>query len=49
LTKSFLAGHGQDDQIEDNGMQRCVEQMGGTRNICRILIEKPEGYVRLED
>lgn len=49
LTKSFLARHYQDDQIEEIGMQRYMEQMGGTRNVCRILIGKPEGYVRLED
>jgi hypothetical protein len=49
LTKSLLPRQYQDDQIEENGMQRYVEQMGGTRMVCRILIGKPEGYVHLED
>jgi hypothetical protein len=49
LAESFLARHYQDDQIEENGMQWYVEEMGGTKNICRILIGKPEGYVRLEN
>jgi hypothetical protein len=49
LTKAFLARHYQVDQIEENGMQRYVEWMEGTRIVCRILIGKPEGCVRLED